>query len=187
MPEAEPRKELIDQRPPFVIRGHHLEKYYGLIGGNFTPVSLADIDLLYAQKLSPDPTYRKDVLGSPENAEKFKEDREALYELFLKLPDNYPAEIVEGVPDHFCNGCVIGKHCRELQSDFSGMKVDGSYLDGFIRKLALLNSPKPIISQEEAHFLDAEPQKVRRIHTTIGVIRKILKETEFNLWRPRIY
>ena len=131
--------------------------------------------------------YAQDVLGlSPEDADKFQQHTRQAYETFLALPDNHPAEIVEGIPDILCEGCAIGKHCRRLLNELGhkphSLTGDGEGIWAFLLILKILNSQRedeeellqPTISYEQAHFSDAEPQQVRRVKTTIGTIRRVL-------------
>jgi len=129
---------------------------------------------------SPDAKYAEDVLGSCGNR-KFEDNFRAALEIFSHLPDSHPAEVVEGIPDIICAGCAIGKHCRRLFNEGPSMngkihKKDERDMDSFLRNLDYLNLPKPIIISEEACFPDAESQIVRRVRTTIGVIRKVYRE-----------
>lgn len=125
--------------------------------------------------------YGEDVLGTGDQADKFEDNYRLAFETFLHLSDNHPAAITEGVPDVICGGCAIGEHCRKLSNnDYhefeSTFKADGKYIDLFLQTLGLLNLPKPIIADEQTSFPDAEPQKTRRVKTTIGVVRTALKE-----------
>ncbi|MBI4096131.1 MAG: hypothetical protein HY425_00250 [Candidatus Levybacteria bacterium] len=190
MSEFEPPadREKPGNSKPFVIRGHHLRSYFGLIERGFSPSHLAEINAITAEmsewRISPhlNLTYKDDVLGllpKKEAIEKFKEKQKKLYDLFLRLSNAYPAEIVEGKTDKICEGCAIGKHCQQLhsnisQNNFDGIRIDGLYLDKFIENINRLHLPKPIINYEMAHFLDDQPQKIRLIKTTIGIVRKVL-------------
>lgn len=182
--------EVIDQRPPFVIRAHHLRHYRLIVMGN-DPSWLAKgtririenawkAALLTENGANSKPAkYGEDVLGNENQADIFETKSRLAYEKLLHLPDDYPAEIVEGIPDVLCNACASGKHCRKLFNNEyhegeSTFDKDVKYMDLF---LGLLNLPKPNIVKEPASFLDAPPQRVRRLTTTIGTIKKVMRET----------
>ena len=81
-----------------------------------------------------------------------------------------------------CNACAIGEHCKRLTNDLGEdktinmLEADGRDSEEFIKILDDLNLPKPTITYEQAYFSDAEPQQVRRIKTTTGVVRKVLRD-----------
>lgn len=202
MSESEPlvpSQELIDQEP-FGIRGHHLINFHLL--QLYSPERIAahernefttrwrrleEIPWWKSLKSSPntpfvqrEKDYIQDVLGlSLESADEFEKRSIRIYETFLALSDDHPAEILEGIPDALCETCAVGKHCRLLRIVpwADAIKSDSEYLDKFLKNINLLNLPEPVISYEQAHFSDTEPEQARRIKTTLGVIRKVLKET----------
>ena len=126
--------------------------------------------------------YVQDVYGkSKEKADEVKQKTIQTFETFLSLPKDYPVEIVEGIPDALCQGCAIGEHCRKLFREDSIFKLnvlkgDGIFMDHFLKELRNLDMPKPIITQEKVHFLDAQPQNARRMLTTVGITREVIKE-----------
>lgn len=184
---------------PFVIRGHHLPHFVMLVNKYHYPnLKLSqmlakhmrrDIEGLSvrAKYCSNDTTtrqeeegYAQDVLGiGLKQADKFEKYLVLTFREFFRLTDNHPAEIVEGVPDIICEGCAngIGKHCYKSYT----LSGDGAFLDAFLENSDALNLPKPTITQKSAYFSDAQPQQARRIKTTIGAIKKILMEGEFDL------
>lgn len=195
--------EVVDQKP-FVIRGHHLVNYAGSINGwHLSPGIIATLATLLILEMrmpaleikNPNHSigqsrrkYAEDVIGtSLMQLFRFRKNYSQAFSQFLRLADDYPAEIVEGIPDIICNGCAIGEHCRRL-TGFSGGKAynslesDRKYTEKLIETLDNLNLPKPTITQEQAYFSDAEPQEVRRIKTTIGVIKQVLKQTDSAFW-----
>lgn len=138
--------------------------------------------------------YIEDVFGlSLEQADRVMEDYEKIGEKFLKLSDDYPIELVEGKPDHICEVCVIGKHCQQLHDNnaedyfnfnFSGIKGDRQFLNEFVRDINLLHLPQPIINYEMTRFSNAEPQlTVRRIRTTMEVVRRVFKGGMSAFWQ----
>lgn len=198
--------EHVDQIP-FVIRGHHLGNYITLIKDNFpyrkgvpTPAEEARDMRRFMEALpsaftvleKPDGSlefrvpgfqeYSQDVIGtSAESADTYEERIRETFERFMSLPDDYPAEIVEGIPDIICSACAIGKHCKKLTTGLAedefvnNLEADRMYTEKFIETLDNLNLPKPTITQEQAYFSDAEPQQARRVKTTIGTVRRVLR------------
>ena len=211
MSESEPRRENIDQKP-FVIRGHHLRMYIPLIKddppyrkGVPTPAQDARGMRRFMEAipsmliLKPDGSswedivpdflkYSQDCIGTTtESANRYEERLKEAFERFVSLPDDYPAELIEEMPDSMCDACAVGEHCRSRNfasripwSDMSSRESE--YLDEFLKNLNLLNLPKPVINYEQAYFPDADPEQVRRVKTTLGVIRKVLKETRIEMW-----
>ncbi|MDO8621414.1 MAG: hypothetical protein Q7R31_04020 [Candidatus Levybacteria bacterium] len=194
----------VDGSKPFVIRGHHLKDFAFLIRAE-NPVEYAAEHARYTRfrvenyfylaignspDIEPLDVFRNlkyfhELFGfSTEDADRVEKYNRQTDEQFLNLPDNHPAEIVEGIPDILCEGCArgIANHCRK--SDI--LSGDGAFLDAFLENLDELNLPKPTITQEPAKFSDGEPQRARRIKTTIGAVKKILKEGEFD-WLHLMY
>lgn len=203
MVESEQRKENIDQKP-FVIRGHHLVHYTMLLRETpFYPQidpagkakearevrekSLARLSLVKHESsewINEEIMYSQDVIGlSMNDAETFEENIKAVFTRFLSLPNDYPADITEGIPDAICDTCTIGKHCREFNktTNTNNVKGDGEDLDKFIKILLNIHLPQPVITPEEAHFSDAKPQQVRVIKTTMEVVRKVLNDCKSDL------
>ena len=211
----ESRAEMVDQKP-FVIRGHHLTSYIILLRdlpfGEYSvkkqanPAEEAKSRRDFIENFrsgrahsfieGPEGTYDlvqelvkygQDILGSSkESAENFEIQTKQILEAFLSLPENYPADIVEGIPDIICGTCVIGKHCHLYRSDLKisqdhALKGDGEGLDSFLNTLQDLHLPQPTTVSQEAHFSDAEPQIVRRIKTTMGIVRKVLRDGDLKL------
>lgn len=184
MTEAEPRRELIDQKP-FVIRGHHLENFRDLTEPSFISAAekaRRDRQFLINVFLPRNAEYAQDILGlSTEDGNRYEEQLRKTYETFLALPDNYPVEIAEGIPDAICEACVIGKHCRNLGAEEDNfIQEDGTHLDESLKNLGVLKLQKPTIAQKQAFFFDAKPQQVRYVRTTIGVVKKVLKTLCYN-------
>ena len=207
MSEPEPiaTKEMFIDQKPFVIRGHHLMQYISLLKDTLSPAEHAREDrktLKEIQALDPKLVMRsgniveaehwikhgKDVVGlSVNDANTYENNIRTIFEKFLSLPDDHPAEITEGLPDAICSACINGEHCRLLRSPINnedvGIRGDGKYLDAFMETLQNFHLPQPAIIFEEAHFSDAEPQKVRTIKTTMGTVRKALIESTQTYWR----
>lgn len=185
---------------PFVIRGHHLKDFVYLIRAENPTEYAAEharhmrfllenyfyLAIGNSSNVEPIGVFRyleyfHDIFGlSTEDADRVESYNRQTDQEFLNLPDNHPAEIVEGIPDIICEGCAngIGKHCYKSDT----LSEDGVFLDAFLKTSDALNLSKPTITQEPAYFSDAQPQQARRIKTTIGVIKKILMEEEFD-WR----
>lgn len=210
MVEAEPpviNNEFADQKP-FVIRAHHLRNYASLINDDllspeilamgergsleleveFYITRMAELDGQLREEALKKIMYCLDVIGnSPESADRHEERIRAVYEKFVSLPDDYPAELTEEVPDAICETCALGIHCRtgtfvsRLSGDDPRIK-ESQYLDEFLQIIKRLNLPKPVISYEIARFPNANPEQVRRIKTTLGTVKKVLKEGKSELW-----
>lgn len=189
MTELEPRREFKNQEP-FVIRGHHLMIFRRLNRLNChrdalfylrRPLSPRKLAENIRSSLETKPTeYAQDVLGpSSRTADRTEKYFRRTFERFLSLPDDHPAEIVEGTPDIICKGCAFGNHCRSI--DFpdgsNAFKEDEKYLDEFIEGANYLYLPNPTITREKAFFSDAETREARRIKTTIHVVKKVLAST----------
>ena len=207
MPEAEPRREIPDQKP-FVIRGHHLSSYICFIkfnsaGEKASPIEVTrkerfmlgllsslsdDNDDIVSKRGLPGRAYAQDVIGtSTESADRYEKRKRELFERFISLPDDYPAELTEEIPDTICGACIAGEHCRSnnILSQvpwYDPSTKESPDLDEFLRNLNLFNLPKPTITYDIAHFSDADPEPVRRIKTTMGVVRKVLQETNTKIW-----
>lgn len=200
LPPPEERGEILDYKP-FVIRGHHIVKFFVL--KNKFPTELAEILASEAKrqwkitdenpnnpKAQRQQEYIQDLLGlSLENTDEYEDRVKRIFETFITLPDDHPAEIVEGVQDTLCSACVIGEHCKKLTitsiengEAVNALEGDRMYMDRFIGILNLLNLPKPTITYEPAYFSDAEPRETRCIKTTIGVIRQVLEQTNSRPW-----
>ena len=169
---------------PLVIRGHHLEhihNFYYLYtwGGKRTTTEFAQQVVESVTTSYADASYVIDVLGkTPEEANRFRQQTETVVRRFVELPDDYPLELVEGVPDDICGGCAIGKHCRKLYQGKSGADVideDRKWIDWFVDYSQYYSENVNILTiKETATFSDAEPQEVRRIRTTVGAIRNAM-------------
>lgn len=191
--------EVVDQKP-FVIRAHHFINFFNLntrspglfaadVRGAFVTLYRRAKENLNDPREQKFTEYVQDLLGlSLEGADEFEDSSRRTYETFLTLPDDHPAEIVEGLPGLLCSACTIGEHCKKLIADVGGgrtvnmLEKDRRVYEKFIKTLDDLNLPKPTITYEQAHFSDADPQQVRRIKTTIGAVRQVLKQTLPAVW-----
>lgn len=196
MLESEPRGEILGQKP-FVIRGHHLPYFASLVNKwqyGDTPQRLArhvTSDVGSSNNYYNDAArkeqekYAQDVLGvGLGQADRFEEHLMQIFEEFLRLPDNHPAEIVEEVPDIICAGCAIGEHCYPNRLDIATTLVtaDTGFTDEFLRRvdginwLSRLRGKDQLLKltiQKQALFPDAE-LNARKISTTLGVVKKVL-------------
>jgi len=173
MTETEPRGEIIEQRPPFEIRSHHLKDLAALISPILetqkilSPEELARIHRYSAEEFGfrlkrqsngsynnqEGMEYAKDVLGTwGENGDKYEASNKKFYEDFLSLPDDYPVEIGGELLDAICKGCAIGKHCHEMDNEY--------YTDKFIDSIK------------------GDKQKTK-VKTNIGTVKKVLSEGKF--------
>jgi hypothetical protein len=195
-------------RNPFVIRAHHLEEFRSIIEHKsysefpessyiFSPEEMAQ-KVLSVTKAYPDKKTKQDVLGScPESENKFVEHLQKTYKKFLALPNDYPAEIVEGIADERCKGCAVGESCRELpsnQADYYGPGLfnqiekwqflrkfphgeDTKSFNLFIKvsKKIYPDMSNLIIIKEKISYLNSKKiQRVRRLKTTIGVVKQVI-------------
>lgn len=204
MRELETSAEFNSQKP-FVIRGHHLPIFKYLIQPNrlspnecaknlrsaveMFPTKVLESSIFFSpyyqqESIRNSKEYVHDVLGtSPEIANTYEEYSRRIFEIFLSLPDDHPAEIVEGTPDVICKGCAFGNHCRKIYSpDGTNMlKDDGKALDEFIRATSDLYLPKPTIVRKKVFFFDAKQKKVRIVKTTMSRIKKVLAKPNYFL------
>ena|SRR3989344_2523801 len=202
---GEEKGEIVD-RKPFIIRGHHLRDYANLINKWYlSPEIVAallvlEIRMLASEIKNPkDPRgqskrkYAEDVIGtSLKQSFRFGKNYSQALSQFLRLADDHPIEIVEGIPDNMCGACIIAEHCKRLTHDLgegratNALEGDRWYTEKFIATLDNFSLPKPTIAYEQAHFSDSGPQQARRIRTTIGIVRQVLKQTELEYWsRPK--
>lgn len=183
--------EVSDQKP-FVIRGHHLGQFACFVRDRnaITPQFLAKSFRIAMEMIrypAPSPfytpgmlnrniEYSQDVIGTTmESADRYEKSTRKIFERFMSLPDNHPAEIVEEIPDVLCEACMVGQHCRQVTVPFKKGR-DGECIDRFLWKIELLNLPEPVITNEQLHFADSEPEQARRVKTTLGTVKKVLKE-----------
>lgn len=184
------------------IRSHHLRNVCSLsylspekLAGIMTSASILSYKEAEANPNKPmaqyDKAYAQDIFGlSLEHIQEYQNRTKRFFELILTLPDDHPVEIVEGVQDMMCNACAIGEHCKRLIHDdprgngktTNTLEFDKKYTEKFLKALDNLNLPKPTIIYGQAQFSDAEPQQARRIQTTIGTVRQVLKQTTPAFW-----
>ena len=175
-PEA--RTEIPDQKP-FVIRSHHLGNYASLLNNRYlSPKIIATLVALEIRMSASESQskckYAEDVIGtSLMQFFRFRKNYSNALSQFLRLPDNHPVEIVEGIPDIIRSGCAIGEHCRGEVNSVDSEKAD---TDVFLENLHILNLQKPVIVEKQVFFSDAEPQKARQIKTTTGTVKKVLRK-----------
>lgn len=181
---------------PFVIRGHHLPSYALLVrwhpqAGFISPERLAanqtDGFVNELNRMLENPelfrkeaiVYFKDVVGvTEEEAEWHYQQGLNIFRTFTKLPDAYPIDLVEGIKDEICNGCVIGNHCTLKNNPFGNRGTvggDAQSLDMLIVVARELNLEQDLtISAGIACFSDAEDMNVRIIKTTADTLKRIL-------------
>lgn len=169
-------------RKPLVLRGHHLLNLYEHIywtywGGQ---ESIAEFAKASAKAIKEDynnfPGYTEDVLGkNHEHEAKFLADTEDVVRRFMELPDDYPLEIVEGIPDDICKACAVGAHCRTF-GDGRLFGEDRKWMDWIVPFSQEMSNTNPTleVTKEVASFSDAGPVEVRRVKTTVGMIRNAL-------------
>lgn len=170
---------------PLVLRGHHLELihdfYYPFVWGRKrTTTQFAEHVAEVVADSYDDPSYAVDVLGrTSKEARRFKRQTAAVVRRFIELPDEYPLELVEGVPDDICAGCAVGEHCRKLyQGGHDNPDIideDRKWISWFVNySYYYSDNVRVSVEQETAYFSDAEPQEVRRIKTKVGAIRNAM-------------
>lgn len=193
MSELEPPREFNNQKP-FVIRAHHLDKFMQLLQRsdrwNSYPVSSPKVVAEQIESSAESnrtrycpsiEDYYIDVLGtSSQTARRNTEQCQKIFETFLFLPENHPAEITEGIRDDICNACIIGEHCQMKFPDGKGYKWDRLYVNAFLKAINYTHSRKPSIAKEKVFFLDAKkPEEVRIVRTTVGTVKNVLTTKPF--------
>ena len=190
VPEIEPAQE-ITEPVPFVIRSHHLRLFRDLIKHSRYDDLPHDSDAILSPKeraaksraaIKGPEEYVHDVLGSSlESANRTEEYYRQTFETFLSLPEDHQVEIVENVPDIICKGCAIGEHCYEMydyEHRYYKSSPDQINLDSFIKAIRYLGFPEPTITKTLAHFSNAKPQEVRKIKTTMSVVKQVLAQSK---------
>lgn len=193
--EIELHKELNNQEP-FKIRGHHLKVYRDLIKHRNTREGMCrEYDRVWSPEECAnrirsgveaclDKEYVYDVLGFwSEDSNRFTEQTRKTFERFLNLPNNYPVEIVEEMPDNMCKACIMGEHCHRNYSREGGELVrERKYLNLFLKTIKdVLYLPKPSIAKEEVCFIDSEkPHKIIKIKTTMDITRNVLAQSDIS-------
>lgn len=194
MVEIEPpitNERLTDQKP-FVIRGHHLSEFVCFVKDTVTPQKKAKNMRAGIERLknisSPSNfgytpcerkrnlEYTQDVIGTTaESADRYEKNIRDVFERFVSLPDDHSVELTEEMPDDMCKACVVGQHCHKVT--FPTKKgIDSWNIDNFLRDIRPLNLPKPVIVKEQIHLTNSKPVRVRRVRTTLGTVKKVLKE-----------
>lgn len=148
MSGTESRLESVNEKP-FIIRAHHLRFYRQIYTDTSGDVNdrlsrMAEqlsINIMGMWRNGPpfDPDYGPDTIGSFATNTKFEKNYRQALQTFYQLPDDYPIEIVEGVPDTICQGCAIGKHCHRLSS---AGRQDQTTIDLFLERAKFLNPPQ---------------------------------------------
>lgn len=181
----------LDGRKPFVIRGHHLPYFVSLVRkvGNevMTPQERAKdirVKIKALTDFSPSKSieaafdmfhmlnYTDDVIGNTdESADRYERFLKEVFESFLSLPDDYPAELAENKKDAMCEACTVGNHCSQNTNSVSPGEKEP--INEFLEKVSLLNLPKP-----EIVSIVQGPNQLRRVKTTLGTIREVLKEVD---------
>lgn len=178
-------------REVFRIRGHHLLEYMFLVKQLVSPEGLAQMSASYYEyrlKEEKDPreiALNKDTVGTTKRQlEQYKIKHRQLSEEFIALSPDFPIEIVEGKKDDICNYAITGKgeHCTARHFNPNkpkndGIDGDGVFLDKFLQKAQELNlGSHLVLDHEVAEFSDAQPQQVRVIKTSAGILREIFEK-----------
>ncbi len=185
-------KNIPEEQPaPFRIRGHHLDQYIYLIAGSETPESTAlgqkKAALRYLKHGLKDRIfdfvkYAVDVIGlTPWQARHFVRNQQTVFEEFLSLLPEHPIELVEGVRDEICNGCIYGFHCKVRYPDerTDTVAIDGRGIDTFFNKAKSLSLDEDIIfDSEKAKFSDTHPTNVRILKTSMATLKTVLLNWE---------
>lgn len=209
---------------PFIIRAHHILQFKKLIplynnravshlekdenghtrlvknckrNAMNTPEELAE--KMVRDGLSSGEMQAQDVFGPKlEEVDRFRMQVQGIFETFLLLPQDYPVEITEGAPDHICESCAIGNHCRQSplekirqkKSIYEKVKTfihnfrypysgDTLYMDKFIKGIKYRKLPNPSIIKEQILFADKQKtKKARRIKTTAGITKDVISRME---------
>jgi hypothetical protein len=180
-----PVVSVVRSEAPLVIRGHNIlklkEYYVDLINGvASTPEehAQASIGML---RLIGEPEYVVDVLGrDPEHESVFKAGVASVYKRFITLPNKHRVELVEGMRDDICAVTAVGRHCGQYYD--GGLLDDREALNEFIwcAPLAEAYFQRPLRYSVEsifARFTDNPGARVRKIKTTVGVLRDVIDYT----------
>jgi len=122
--EIEPPKEA-GNRDPFMIRAHHLDSSYKYLAKPecstktiSPPEKVVDV-FIHCSLDSPNLSinYIEDLFGKTDKSrDEFTRKLLKNFELFISLPDDYPAKITDGFPDGICEACANGKHCKQVSA-----------------------------------------------------------------------
>lgn len=175
-------------RPPFLIRAHHIVNFYHLLNDGKSASELAENNIESIKKEGKrledkeKQLYVVDVLGdTAEQIDKFRRFQIEFFGEFLRLPPDYPVKIAEDQKDRICEGCAIGEHCtkRDKNKMFS-VSGDAICIFSFkelARKLNLEDDVKVI--SEIATYSDAKSRKVESILTTVQTFRRVMSDINF--------
>lgn len=172
-------------------RGHHLVDLAILMGGrppykgDFTRIARIRREGREKDLKSKDREKRKyaeDCIGKKgEKAQQFESNLRRKLKKFWFAKDEEPFVLLEGQADSLvCVGCAIGFHCHKRYQDPKGVVdvvgVDGDYMKRFITLARFLEYDDSFtIDYVTAQFSDSPPQRVRRLTTTIGTTKSVLK------------
>lgn len=97
---------------PFVVRAHHAQQLYMMLGIGLNPDEVTnEVERISSNTM--DKKYYRDVYGAePEQSASVKRSHSRFFNDFLTLPDDATVRFVAGQKDAICDTCVIGKHCE---------------------------------------------------------------------------
>ena len=174
---------------PLSVRGHHLVDLAILMGafpefrGEYTAIAKKRVEGLLEELESDDfrdREYVEDCVGkNGEKAGAFEAHLRNELKRFWVAKDEDPFILLEGQPDtQTCKGCVVGEHCTRRYQDNDRkadiIAIDAAYVGRFI---TLAEFFKKEFSTEyvTAQFSDSSPQRVRKVTTTVGVAKEVIR------------
>lgn len=178
------KSESQDDREHFVIRGHHLPNFMilekGLLNNRFGPAVEAkgltlSFKLFRLAKMKGNYPI-EDMLGTTrEDSKQFENDLKEQFKRFVDLPDDYPIKLTSRQKDEWCKIACIGEHCSK-----NFVKYDKVWVDQIIensKELGVADRLK--VSEEIANFSNTDTELVKEVHTTLGVLKDILRNSSF--------
>lgn len=164
---------------PITIRAHHLPHMAWAMGLGLhagTPASVAALGRKETEGFltcedPEDREYAYRTIGSVgQHAPAFEEATRLEMERFVKASPKEECVIVERLIGDVCKRlrrCGLGDHClREISEDF----------DLFLTVAEEIRLDKAIrVETVKATFSNAPSQKVRKLYTTVGVVKEVLR------------
>jgi hypothetical protein len=189
---------------PFPIRGHHLEGLASVARGQSPRSVTREYTELY-ERLRRDamrhPTlpmsrqdlaYYRDIYGDTEaQARQRQAGQREVFRAFGRLcvrePD-YPAEILDSMPDMICRTNIFGEHClSKCNPDGLQKRWDARYISYFgsiASRIGFADSVEQI--QRIATFTDAPAAEVTCLATTLGTVQQVLSAPGVRWDRPTV-
>ena len=161
-------------KAPLIIRGHHLVHIDKVIQKGVAYKANDFAEQLEYDFLIGDKEYARDVAGTLEKLPSFKEKAAKVYQSFVNAPDDFPIQLVSGLPDGLCAICVIGAHCSNKTNKY----WDDKFLDAFIDEAERRGITIEVVEDEHLFSGWPTPLKVRIIKTTKKDVEIVLEKME---------